>query len=417
MSYWCQKKHDPCDERSVLQLITAIKYLSWDDISDRLREHPDEASESDKFDLTPLFHAIRKRHCAVPIHVIRALIKAHPASLLITDKQTGNNALHIACMNSVEGVTDNSNDNIAAMIIDANPDGAKHVCNGGEIPLHRAKDVGVAKKIIEAYPRGLGIATKSNKYLPLHSACSDNTVPPDVVNILIESARKQKVGKQCGSQHCGGVLVKDIYGEIPLKMMFRRVLFSSKSTSNGLQIDKQTFLWEKLCLVAKATYLAVEKFPRGWQSQSTPLVHSFIEFSGNPSIVEYALKLHPDEAITKDKRGMTPLVVAARKVNTLREIFQLLLKIPAVDAMKGHGGRLPLHLALSSGRTWNNGVALIAEAAPPALQVRDVKTNLYPFMLAAVPTFGWDNTSIDTIYTILRDAPSVMQALCPISPN
>ena len=67
--------------------------------------------------------------------------------------------------------------------------------------------------------------------------------------------------------------------------------------------------------------------------------------------------------------------------------------------MDGREGRLPLDLALSSGQTWNNGIALISEAAPSALQVRDVKTNLYPFMLAAVPTFGWDNTSIYTIYT------------------
>ena len=142
------------------------------------------------------------------------------------------------------------------------------------------------------------------------------------------------------------------------------------------------------------------------------------EFSGNPSIVEYALMLHPDEDVTKDKQGMTSLVFAAsRKVNTLREIFQLLLGIPAVDAMDGHEARLPLDLALSSGRTWNNGFALIVEAAPSALQVRDVKTIFYPFMLAAVPTFGWDNTSIDTIYTILHDAPSVMQTLYPILRN
>ena len=47
------------------------------------------------------------------------------------------------------------------------------------------------------------------------------------------------------------------------------------------------------------------------------------EFSENPSIVEYALKLHPDEDVTKDKQGMTSLIFAAsRKVKSSNCFFE-----------------------------------------------------------------------------------------------
>lgn len=414
MSYWCQKPPDRRQERSVLQLITAIKHLSWDDVEDRLRKHPNEASETDKFNVTALFHAIRKRHCSVPIHIISALIEAHPQSLEIVDHQTGNNALHIACMNSGEDATHDSNNEVVTMIIEANPNGTKHLSKEGKLPLHRAKNVDIASKLIQVYPQGLGIATKNYKYLPLHSACSDNTVPPDVVKLLIEHGRDQEIGKACGprNDYCGGVLSEDIYGEIPLKILFKRILFGSKSTEHGLLIDQHSPLWDKLCIVAKATFEALQCFPMGWQSKPTPLVHAIIECGGHPKIVQHALMLHPEEINFRDERGKTPLMIAAGKVNTLPEIFELLLSDASAAEMSDSDGRMPLHLAVASGRTLNNGVAMITKAAPLALQTCDRKTRMYPFMLASVPTYGWDNTCIDTIYTLLRDAPNVMQSFC-----
>ena len=105
-------------------------------------------------------------------------------------------------------------------------------------------------------------------------------------------------------------------------------------------------------------------------------------------------------------------MIAAGKVNTLPEIFELLLSDASAAEMSDSDGRMPLHLAVASGRTLNNGVAMITKAAPLALQTCDRKTRMYPFMLASVPTYGWDNTCIDTIYTLLRDAPNVMQSFC-----
>jgi len=77
--------------------------------------------------------------------------------------------------------------------------------------------------------------------------------------------------------------------------------------------------------------------------------------------------------------------------------------------MSDEGGRLPLHLAIESGRALNNGVDLIAHAAPLALQTRDMETRFYPFQIAAVPNYRWDNTSIDGIFQLLRSSPNVMR--------
>ena len=46
-------------------------------------------------------------------------------------------------------------------------------------------------------------------------------------------------------------------------------------------------------------------------------------------------------------------------------------------------GNLPLHVSLHTGKTWNAGVKEIFEAAPYAIDVRDHKSQQYPFMIAA----------------------------------
>jgi hypothetical protein len=66
-------------------------------------------------------------------------------------------------------------------------------------------------------------------------------------------------------------------------------------------------------------------------------------------------------------------------------IKALLESYPHAAACADGNGRLPLNLALVSGRTWRSGIADILEACPDALfGTRDSATHLAPFMLAAV---------------------------------
>jgi hypothetical protein len=70
-------------------------------------------------------------------------------------------------------------------------------------------------------------------------------------------------------------------------------------------------------------------------------------------------------------------------------------------------GHLPLALAALSSLPWNQGTASLFKAYPNALRVKDKKTGLYPFMLAATSEVTDDAAQIDTIFQLLRLEPSV----------
>lgn len=56
--------------------------------------------------------------------------------------------------------------------------------------------------------------------------------------------------------------------------------------------------------------------------------------------------------------------------------------------------RIPLHVALADGkRKWRTGIAALAAAAPETVEWKDVKTQLYPFQLAAVSENDFDVTT------------------------
>ncbi|GFH59821.1 hypothetical protein CTEN210_16297 [Chaetoceros tenuissimus] len=420
MSYWCQRPQDPTGQ-TVLQLVTNIKYLSWEAVEDRLAKFPRDAAEKDRFGLTSLHHVIRKRHCQVPLHIIKYLIQADTSVLKLSDSQTGRNALHIACI-------DHSSDEvngypIIQMILDAYPEGARHIDKEGRIPLHKVQSIPIARELIKVYPDGLGIRSSFGR-LPLHDAVSDNSIPPEVVEELIVQGRAQKIGTQCGDgNYCGGVLVKDGVGEMPIKILFRRLLFSSKSTKDGLVIDSDSPLWTKLCIIARASYLAINEFPKDWKSKEIPLLHTLVEFGGHVDIIQHALDLYPHEILMRDSKGRTPLCIASETVDngdhtgikTREGVIDVLLDArrsgKEAAKMVNHEQRLPLHVAVEKGRSWHNGVETIVNAEPMALQTRDMQTGLYPFQLAAIQSFNWDNADINTVYSLLYANPDVMRSI------
>lgn len=410
MSYWCQTPQSPVG-KSLLQLVSAIKYISWEAIEERLKTNPQDCYEKDSFGVTALNHCIRKRHTDVPLSIIEKIIEINPGSIILKDKMTGFNALHLA--------VDTNNIHAVKIILDKYTDAVTKECKDGKLPIHFAKSEQVARMLIEQHPKGLGYISNSG-HLPLFSACLNDQVPSQVIEVLIQEGAKFRIGQQypnnLSCHSCGGVLVKDLYGDTPLKIMFRRILFGR----NSLQDDIDDRLWEKLCILLKYTYLALHGQPVCEESIPIPMVHALIECGANPKIVQYVIKRYPDEVVKRDKYGKTPLSIAASKVDVMPEMIDILLKAEKSNKngiirsarMVDNEKRLPLHLAIESGRTWANGVEKIAIAEPLALETRDIKTRMYPFMLAAVPSYKWDNTCYDTIYTLLRAAPHVVKAYC-----
>ena len=161
--------------------------------------------------------------------------------------------------------------------------------------------------------------------------------------------------------------------------------------------------------------------------------------------------LYPKQLEELDEMGMTPLLIAAKspifKVRDLSdEGFMLEDRIygdsdsesdndmddgergdsgqPSVldilvnanpraakiaSSMGSFAGRLPLHVAVASGKPWNEGIKTILNAYPEAISRVDPKTNLYPFLQAAAV----DRPDCGIILELLKKDPS----LAVYSPN
>ena len=94
---------------------------------------------------------------------------------------------------------------------------------------------------------------------------------------------------------------------------------------------------------------------------------------------------------------------------------------PNAAAIMDRSGRLPLHLALRSGKTWNAGIQTLFDAHPEGLSRADPHTGLLPFMTAAVAEKDMDDENMirkeernkeqemfTTSFLLLRKRPEVI---------
>jgi len=138
---------------------------------------------------------------------------------------------------------------------------------------------------------------------------------------------------------------------------------------------------------------------------------------------DMTLAKHPHAVFQRDSHGRLPLHIAVgpcqwrwpklKRAYKPREgyvIDALLLRHrEAARIPDPHDGRMPLHLALANGHTWEGGVEALFGAAPEYISVEDPVTGLVPFLLAAVPV-GETNTSLTTIYSLLCAQPDLLSS-------
>lgn len=478
--FGCQHAPNPRG-KTTLQILSTSLQVSWPYLKSHLSQHPSEASETDRFGVTALHHAIRKhsserRHRDISLHVMERLVELYPEGIRKVDSMNGCNALHLACLVDDYQVVD--------MILKVDPDAARVSSPDDRIPLHRAQSLQVATRLVECFPQGVTVkAIQYNAYLPLHCVCSSTQTSPEVVQYLIETGRdlfpnETKIpkdgtnikGTKRKEYPCGGLLIQDSHGNLPLQVLYRRMHFAtsgttsnrSRSHTNGsdrqylsgngekgaLHHTKQSQeeqLWSKLILVAKETYLARKEIFSNHNEHSqtprvsddspqtrrdVPIVHAILETGGSLRIVKHVLNLYPQDIVRRDADdGATLLMLAVSNVSTEPELLTFLLDAEeqwkgnqsqhtkqdferTVASVPNKKGRLPLHQAVISGRTLQNGVRELVQAEPRAVETRDVETSMYPFCLAAIPSFRWDNTCMDTVYELLRHAPHLLHQYC-----
>ena len=122
---------------------------------------------------------------------------------------------------------------------------------------------------------------------------------------------------------------------------------------------------------------------------------------GLGNVIPLAVRLYPEQLSKRDANGNLPLHIAvSTPVEKQRQqrygrfqvtdaVSVLLDAYPQAACVADCHGRLALHLALERGkRSWNFGIQKLVDAAPRALETRDVKTGFYPVQLAAMNQGG-----------------------------
>jgi hypothetical protein len=120
--------------------------------------------------------------------------------------------------------------------------------------------------------------------------------------------------------------------------------------------------------------------------------------------------IHGDQ---ESNDGMTDLSEQPSQDNlsTTPSVIEVLLNTNQEDASRGAAvpdpaGRLPLHLALQTGKRWTEGVQHLLEVHPDSVGIRDPDSSFYPFMLAACncPDLG-------STYGLLRSNPNLLESV------
>ena len=141
----------------------------------RIKSHPQEAREKDRWGELPLHKAARR---GTSVAVVSALLIAYPDGARIQDKN-GDLPLHYAA--EIDASVD-----VVSVLLNAYPGGAQIKDNQGNLPLHYNRNIDVDSVLLNAYPGGAQIKNQAG-YLPLHEAVCDLDVSVDVVSALLSA--------------------------------------------------------------------------------------------------------------------------------------------------------------------------------------------------------------------------------------
>jgi len=332
---------------------------------------------------------------------------------------------------------------------------------------HHKYQMEVVRKLIDAHPDGLFHADHKS-LTPLHVALMyDSYCPVDVIRLLLE-----EIELDCGAGHQG--LKNIICGQSSMNKYSNdkggcirsstilcgtensplAIFWESHSSKFSFLRDhipqqekQQSELWQKTVLLIRAAYhgSVIDTLPTG---ETFRLVHAAAGVGCPPAVMKFCVQLHPEQTCEVDIYGQMPLAIAMTASFTdngeddfvkfhevgpppseitystdfsdlLMSSIQILLHCnPKAAGLVDHEGRLPLHIGLSSGKTWDC-MSPIFKAEPRAVSIRDPKTLLFPFMIAAVGNKSrlddeddfFQDAKLATIFLALREDPSVCLVL------
>jgi hypothetical protein len=341
--------------------------MKWDRVIEHTHRAPQDAAWQDgHWDETPLYLACQQ---SSPLTVIQAIVRAHPAALLVPSRANHDVPLHIACRYQAPV-------EVLDELLRDFPETSLEQTRWGSLPImalweFRSKEMSLdEEKQFWEKVRILLLAV---------ARCRENPRFQGEHFALSSSSTRQ----------------------------FQNRSSTLQSSWNKEASDEEL---QQLLVLHAAVSLGALRCP--------------IE------ILQHVLQRWSDQFNVKDQWGQLPLHIAVgpsswssatrRKYKPREQPFiQLLLQAypeaASIPMMIADHGPYPLHSAIANRHSWSGGVQELFLAAPHVLLVQDPWTKLYPFQLAAIPVRD-TVVELDTIYHLLRARPDVL-TLIDISPS
>ena len=265
--------------------------------------------------------------------------------------------------------------------------------------------------LLKAYPEAT-LVQDSDGWTPLHTSCYFDA-SYETVQRLVEA-------------NLAAVHVFDEENRLPLHLIHevislrwdsevREALHSEYVTDirNVLNDEDLLRVRAKAKLLVKAAYHGSIENPLPGNKVWRPL-HACAGVDRCPvSLMELATKGNSHLLKESDEDGNLPLHIAAANLkftDDKRERFNsvayVVAEYPEAATVRNKKGDLPLHLAVRSGKTWEQGVESILNAYPGAVLERDTKFGLYAFKVAAIVGKG-SLESLTTSFHLLRAFPEL----------
>lgn len=375
------------------QLIDLVQSYDWAGALARIAAFPSEVHGQGAEGRTPLHLACENDAPAV---VVQALLKAHPSASI--EVGTSNmTPLHIACSSS------NASVHVVRMLLEL-----------GDPQQARLRDV--------------------DGDTPLHAACRCGASLP-VLEVLLRN-------------NPAAVHERDFEGLTPLLRLWVRyfVVLGNDAVESvrgpGDVTGAIGQAWKKTELLLKCAH----KGSLLQEEMGFRAVHAAAAVDCPRPVVKMAVHVYPHQLSEKDENGLTPLLIACQarvfKVRDLSDegyaledivhgdedevygmgsfeqsddagqqpsVIEILLNANQADAtamacVPDPLGRLPLHIALETGKKWNEGVRDLIEVYPDSLTTPDPTNTLWPALVAA----EGDRVDLGTVFEVLRADPSFL---------
>lgn len=321
----------------------------WNAVLARLRTHSEEARWLTRFNVSFLHHILL--YFKPPLEVVSALIDVYPKAL----QQKGLGGvlpLHYAA-----SVHNNHSPDVVHAVLERYPIAAIMKDSSGESPLRWA----LAWRSFwgeDNSSSSSSLNDEDSSSSPLAKVLSRRNV--DVVRLLLNA-------------HPAAALEHNRRGGGPWQIVSK---LWDRSSIIGTSSEMREHLFELTEDILRARFVA----RNGEQHDSS----TFFQFQ-------------PLHAVVREKRCQAEL----------RDSF--IARYGSQARHHDSTGRLCLHLAIEGGCTWENGVKQFYQAAPKAIETRDVRTHLFPVMMAAVG----ENAEVETIYHLLKEDPSLIMITEP----